>query len=444
MDLQIRNFGAIENADVKFDGLTVIAGENDTGKSTVGKLVFAVIKAVDLYKKELFTDKEKKINKQVEDLYILARRLSDTHEPAMKEFEVNGFLDELRPFINSNLYASEKSKIDYDKLKPIFTRKINAANEIRSKVLPRVDYIDSVDMLTYIHNIKDETKREINKSNVLQQVLKKVLTIEFRSDFTPQNTDKETFFSIKEGDNGLVEVFGKNNIINRATPHDVTLPFEEVTFIESPIVMQFFKLIGAKDNEKTWFIPSYIKDLALKIVKANYIISSEIQSEEILNLSNKITEIIGGKWSFDGDEEDFIFSVNGENTPQKYPSNNTASGIKSFGIIQLLLLAEILNNRSLLIIDEPETHLHPKWQVEYAKVICLLVKHEIPVLLTSHSPYLIQALRRYSEEFGIERFTNYYLAERNDNGLVDIEHVNHDLNRVFLKLSQPLHDLVWK
>jgi len=362
----------------------------------------------------------------------------------MKEFVVNSFLDELRPFINSNLYASKKSKIDYDKLKAIFTRKIKAANQIRSNVLPPVDYIDSVDMLTYLNNIENEIKREVDKSNILQQVFKKVLTTEFRSDFTPQNTDKETFFSIKEGDNELVEVFGKNNIINRAIPHDVTLPFEEVTFIESPIVMQFFKLIGVKDNEKTRSIPLYIKDLALKIIKANYIISSEIQGEDILNLSNKITEIIGGKWSFDETEEDFVFSVNGENTPQKYPSNNTASGIKSFGIIQLLLLAEILNNRSLLIIDEPETHLHPKWQVEYAKVICLLVKHKIPVLLTSHSPYFIEATRYYSEKYGIEQFTNYYLAERNDNGLVDIEHVNDNLNRIFVKLSQPLHDLVWQ
>ncbi|MCX6579649.1 MAG: hypothetical protein NT166_05635 [Candidatus Aminicenantes bacterium] len=43
MQVTFKNTGMIEDAGIELNGLTVIAGENDTGKSTVGKLLFAFI-----------------------------------------------------------------------------------------------------------------------------------------------------------------------------------------------------------------------------------------------------------------------------------------------------------------------------------------------------------------------------------------------------------------
>lgn len=40
---QINNIGAIENADVEIDGITIIAGENNVGKSTIGKALYAFL-----------------------------------------------------------------------------------------------------------------------------------------------------------------------------------------------------------------------------------------------------------------------------------------------------------------------------------------------------------------------------------------------------------------
>lgn len=53
---------------------------------------------------------------------------------------------------------------------------------------------------------------------------------------------------------------------------------------------------------------------------------------------------------------------------------NVASGIKTFGIIQLLLDADEINPGKMLIIDEPENHLHPKWQIDCAQLIVKMVK----------------------------------------------------------------------
>ena len=39
MELKVRNFAKIAEADIIVDGITVIAGNNNTGKSTIGKIL---------------------------------------------------------------------------------------------------------------------------------------------------------------------------------------------------------------------------------------------------------------------------------------------------------------------------------------------------------------------------------------------------------------------
>ena len=40
MNLELKNVGKIKYANVELNGITVLAGENNTGKSTVGKMLF--------------------------------------------------------------------------------------------------------------------------------------------------------------------------------------------------------------------------------------------------------------------------------------------------------------------------------------------------------------------------------------------------------------------
>ena len=42
MQLQFKNIGKISEASIEVNGITVIAGENNTGKSTVGKVLFCI------------------------------------------------------------------------------------------------------------------------------------------------------------------------------------------------------------------------------------------------------------------------------------------------------------------------------------------------------------------------------------------------------------------
>lgn len=49
MKISIENIGKIKSTSILLDGFTVIAGENDSGKSTVGKIVYSIIQAFSIY-----------------------------------------------------------------------------------------------------------------------------------------------------------------------------------------------------------------------------------------------------------------------------------------------------------------------------------------------------------------------------------------------------------
>ena len=44
MELTLKNIGIIKDSTIKLDGLTVITGPNNSGKSTVGKVLYSLIK----------------------------------------------------------------------------------------------------------------------------------------------------------------------------------------------------------------------------------------------------------------------------------------------------------------------------------------------------------------------------------------------------------------
>jgi predicted ATPase len=173
---------------------------------------------------------------------------------------------------------------------------------------------------------------------------------------------------------------------------------------------------------------------------------TELYDDDLTNLSKiygEIYNIINGEVIYSDNSADFEYIKEINRIKHNIKSINTATGIKSFGIIQLLIKSGVLNNRTVLIIDEPEVHLHPEWQLKYAHIMVKLVKYGIPVVISSHSPYMIQALRYYSVKEGIDDISKYYLAEKDENELVEIKDVGDDLNRIFSKLARPFKEIVW-
>jgi predicted ATPase len=119
----------LKEAKLNIDYLTVIAGENDNGKSTVGKVIFCIIKAMNRYKEDLQESKEYKINEKLESIFFLIRR-------TLGDLENKSFLD------SQNLYNLLDSEINIDeKMNYLETlvQMIKKSNNIDLKNLNRLE-----------------------------------------------------------------------------------------------------------------------------------------------------------------------------------------------------------------------------------------------------------------------------------------------------------------
>jgi len=330
MELQLKNIGMIKEANVKLDGLTVIAGENDTGKSTLGKALYCIFEGLP--------------------------DIIDT-EFGAKTYE------ERFPLIVENVFREK-----YEKL-------------------------------------FDENKSSISISL----------------------GNGKTSYS------GSATVFGDGLEDIEVVREDLEKYLTNIYFIETPLVWNYQEMFQScelvesymksrKQNIEMYY-PFLMKDLYFNL-------STKLDKLDITSsIKENILKVMKGEFK---EDENGIFHFHKNNKVLNL--FNVATGIKSFGIIQVLLDNNRLTPTSLIILDEPEVHLHPKWQLEMAKVIVELVKNGVKILVNSHSPYMIEALQRYSELAEVN--SDFYLAE---DGYIKKENNSNSetLAKIFEKLSEP-------
>jgi len=234
--------------------------------------------------------------------------------------------------------------------------------------------------------------------------------------------------------NGDILLLNENRTMHlEFLKHDDSISYPRVgscefdaIMIETPLALNFVKffkdltLIESNVNVDIDY-PYLMKDLIFKL---------SIKSKKNgIDIKDMIVSIVDGKFKED-ERGDLIFSKDDKNIEMV----NTATGIKYFGILQLLSEKNHINKDTILILDEPEVHLHPKWQLKMAELIVELVKNGVKVLVNSHSPYMIEALQRFSEKEQINN--DFYLAE---DGYIKKENDSNSetLSKIFEKLSEP-------
>jgi predicted ATPase len=424
MRLKIQNIGMISNADILLNGLTVIAGENDTGKSTVGKILFCLIKTISRYQEDFSESKYHKIEDILNKLYFHIRRTTQIREEED--------LDRLRSLFSLDHYLYMEEEEDNDSFIQNLKSYIQELEIEKDSLQLYYKLID--DIITIYSEPEDKNK-------YIQSALNKVFRSEFDSYILKHNCD---IGKIELFENELQLLDISIDINNKITLNQNCQPlyFDDATFIETPLILNNHDLLirattglsATKSTSRRLGIPYttlHTKDLFDKLKESQYPFPF-FEGEETNEINNKISSLIKGELIYDSDDNDFKYIKNEKELPIK----NTATGIKAFGILQILADSDFINEKSFLILDEPEIHLHPKWQLKYAELISLLVKQGIPVLVTSHSPYMIEALQKYNNK--LENI-NFYLTN-NEN----VEKINNNnsetLSAIFSKLSEPFEE----
>lgn len=146
-----------------------------------------------------------------------------------------------------------------------------------------------------------------------------------------------------------------------------------------------------------------------------YVENPQKKSEELMELTAQIQSVIGGSILLENDRFGIEKELHYISKEQGIDINikDAATGVKTFAYMSQLLKNGWLDKETLLLIDEPEAHLHPQWIVEFAR---LLVKiHKIlgvKMVIASHNPDMVAAIQSIAEKEGVRKDTVFYLAHK--------------------------------
>lgn len=414
MTLHIENFGKIKKADIELDGLTVVAGQNDTGKSTIGKALFAIVKSISEYP-ELYEEvKRVKIFPKIIEFNFEA-----LNNKALQKNKI--IINEINDLQKSifNLFRNGENIIKFDFLS--FFKNIKAS-------FPEEENDSNKDFIRRLDELLDIVK-ELPEDEVYKEIVNYVFKVTFEGNINNScHLENKATLSYATYDEAISKVsFVKNRI--ESTFFDLSkknFVFGGSTLIDTPLYLEEFKA------------DSYIGgDLISKLKCA-----LKHLNENDLPILKKIEDVLNGATFSYNDKSGLEYRVNSSASPLRI--SNIASGEKAFGILYILLKGMQITRNSVIILDEPENHLHPEWQIKYAEFLTLLVKEGYYILLTSHSPFFLQALRLYADKYGVlEDKTHFYLAEKFNDGsnYSNIKDVTDKTEEIFANLAAPLDKL---
>ncbi len=429
MQISVKNIAKILEAGLDIEGLTVIAGYNNMGKSTLLKAIYTVFNTL--------RDSNKKI------LTVLKRSINESLSTKESYFDENGYgllprelLSTIAEKVNGNLNEFISGKKDnYDLFVKLFKESIEKYKEYWS------DYYIEIEI------------ERIYSDDFIRPLYNNIVNICSR--------DKESVLKYI-GEMYIRNVFkGQLNSLHGISGASITVGSETENYFMSISENKIKEMYYTENTEPSvFYIPAYnmldMLNSALaprRVYSPEYDIYSMLMEdikeptyeeyEESANSTNLIKEIFnevihgklekqpsGNLFFKDGDLDDFV------------NIGNVASGMKNFLIIQTLIEKGKLKRNSILLIDEPETNLHPEWHLKFAEILVLMYKNMgIRSIVNSHSPYFIRAIEVKMADHGIKDKGRYYMLSESGKGVFKTQNVTAETDKIYEALYRPLEYL---
>ena len=414
MKLSIRNVGKLKEADVEINGITVITGENDTGKSTVGKVLWSVFNS--FYKVYEQIEKER-IDFVNEQIYSYVKNLDKSDNVKKKTLDMA--IDIIQ---NYSIYYRNEEKI-----KNYITEKFKENNYfVDAKVIEEL----TGDLYVVLG---------IKSIEIISSIIEQKLSTEFHDEIKNKNTESQEETS--------VELYIRNKILNFNIEEGINVAGEfvenlkgdiddfdlatEAVFIDNPFIIDDIENIfeQKKKNYRQHLVSKLYYNRNENTVKKMYV------NEKLEKIYKKLNSIASGKITIKN------LDVYYKDSKMEINAKNLSTGLKTFAIIKMLLQNGTLEENGTIILDEPEIHLHPEWQLKFAELIVLLQREfGMHILLTTHSPYFLNAIEVFSERHKIDDKCKYYVAENEGNSSI-IKDVTGNTREIYRKLARPIQDL---
>jgi len=417
MRLTLRNIGIIESAKIEIDRITAIAGFNGTGKSTVSKALYAIIQAYIGLPKRVTNARNNSVHMLI--LNYLDKQGLDFF------FENQELRSECRVLAHQ---LTERKKVIPDTFSGFLS------------FLPeKYRFIDDGEMAAAYEPFRDQIREAVERSD--ERYMEYLIGETFREIFDRQiNTigeDSEACVELSHNTSSVQVKFAENKVISCTS----ALGRERLPIYISPKHL----LDSFSGGESRRYIlverDTFERNIHADILKKNETSEATLEESEARDsILRFIDSIVHGKLMINGQSVSYLDS----DYAAPISLTNLASGNKTIATLRRLLENGTINNSSILIVDEPESNLHPDWQVKLAEILIMLnAKLGTRVAVNTHSPYFVRALEVYSQKWGIAEGCHYYktdMSTADKRKYITID-VTEDLQKVYSELYMPLEEL---
>ena len=403
MKLTVDNFAFIKHAEIDIDGITVIAGNNNTGKSTVGKILFSMFHA--------FYDIDEKIERARKNAISDALKVvvSEVHGPFQRvAYPWKGYL-------RNGVFRTQKLE------------DVNWADFYGSIIQDYPEFAKSANLL--------KLKNTVNK--ILhwpeKKLLQEAVLSAFTSVFNGQINSLYLPATIANADL-MIKAKTISVAINNGNTCECSMPIQiknRVFYYSSPHIVDLLSLTGDTNSvmeRKLWeALYSYAND----VTEEQKILERSMQKEKLQYIMQHLDSASQGRIA----KEQGEYTINCAGMTAALKMKNLSAGLKAFVVIRMLVESGNLKDRDVLILDEPEIHLHPTWQLKYAELIVLLQKEfNLSVVITTHSNFFLDAIETYTRKYEVQDKLHLYLAEQKEDG-VEMLDVTNNSEAIYSKMA---------
>ncbi|WP_086298324.1 AAA family ATPase [Campylobacter devanensis] len=363
MNFKVKNLGLLNQAEIEIGDLTILCGENNSGKTYAvyafygfWRLLPENINELILRHKDSFIQKEKNIIAIEETKFI---QIHTNLKNEMNKLYKNKLVKVLGG--NADIYKDAKFELSFEILnyEKIFKQQNSFFNVYKADENIIFEFFDRDDLssqnihlfLVYLIISRLFYRHQINIISVERTGIAMF--------YSELNISRNNILAGLTQNNQGDIIDNINNYIQKATSRYPLPITDNISLIND---------ISNVTNQKSFI--------------------AESKNNEILDL---LWQIVGGKYITNDYGLQFATGAK-QKILQKHKTINiqqTSSSVKSLFLLDLYIRFQAQKN-DILIIDEPELNLHPKNQILLARLLVMLVNIGIKVFISTHSDYILR------------------------------------------------------
>ncbi|MBF0450622.1 MAG: AAA family ATPase [Candidatus Magnetomorum sp.] len=462
MKISIKNFGPIKNFEFNMEKSFIgIFGKNNAGKSYSISVVYLIIKNIIEINNDMNMNMNMNIflNKFIKGKEEHIKKISMKSNLKKNDYTINQHLEDFLKDCFQEMFSNRLSNSFYSTFNDL-DKLNNRSSKNKPQIILNSDLLEISFLIS--KNIVLLDKVTLNKNVILRKIKthRKLKTGNKNLVLYTSSNDNRTLLSnfIEFSEMALFS-FGKE--VKNYIDNVYYLPASRSGLYQA---LSAFSQIFAELAKKRGFfvkkfeipnIPEPLSDYFLNLSEINAKSKINEKKTDFSMIINEIEkEILKGEVSFDDDNKKIYYKPNGLDISLDISmASSMVSEISPIvSYLKYIIPKSIQKNsfhsndniKTMIFIEEPEAHLHPKIQIKLMEIFSKLIKMNVKIVITSHSNYIFHKMNNLilSKQLVPENIEILVFDESENGSIVKNAQMDElgieDIN--FLDVAEELHE----